>query len=57
MPLLTAAKNPRVINVASYGHNFAKMDFNDINFDRPSNWFVTKWTAYGNSKLANILHA
>ena len=51
LPLLIQSSG-RIINVSSYGHNFAS-DNVDFVRSKPYNHL----TAYGESKLANILHA
>lgn len=60
-PFLRRAQNPRIINVASTAHEMAKLDLNDLNFSsqatNPSWGTRYTFTAYGNSKLCNILHA
>ncbi|GAB2265180.1 Short-chain dehydrogenase TIC 32, chloroplastic [Dionaea muscipula] len=49
-----SGKEGRIINVSSDAHRFAK----DIPFDKLNNEAgYHRWTAYGRSKLANILHA
>lgn len=55
-PLLVASAPSRVINVASSGHTFAEdgIDFDDLQWDRRQ---FDQRKAYGQSKLANILHA
>lgn len=55
MPGLLAAGSSRVINVASSGHGFARdgIRFDDISFESK----YSMAAAYGQSKLANILHA
>jgi NAD(P)-dependent dehydrogenase (short-subunit alcohol dehydrogenase family) len=45
------APSARIINVSSMGHSMGKLDFDDLNLERS----YSHWTAYGNSKLANIL--
>lgn len=54
-PLLCASAPARVINVASSGHGFASegIRFDDIGFSSK----YSMRGAYGQSKLANILHA
>lgn len=46
----------RVIVLSSLAHNYAKngIRFDDVNFEKGG---YTRWTAYGQSKLANILFA
>lgn len=41
----------RIVNVASQAHRMGKMHWDDMDFARGYN----KWTAYGQSKLANLL--
>lgn len=41
----------RIVNVSSSAYQFGKMNFEDINYDKN----YTRWGAYGQSKLANIL--
>jgi len=48
---LQASAPSRIINVSSLGHKIGKIQRDDINCEKSYN----KWTAYGNSKLANIL--
>lgn len=52
IPLLLAAKNPKVINVSSEAHRMAKPDFGDLNFVKKS---YSSFLAYANVKLFNIL--
>jgi NAD(P)-dependent dehydrogenase (short-subunit alcohol dehydrogenase family) len=53
-PALLKAGNARVVNVSSWGHRFSPMHVDDPNFEhRP----YEPWSAYGQSKTANILHA
>ncbi len=53
-PALARAKGARVISVSSRGHQIAGIDFDDIDFlNRP----YERWTAYGQSKTANVLFA
>lgn len=51
IPQLTAAKQSRVVTVASMIHNIGKIDFNSFYGERSYNTLV----AYGQSKLANVL--
>ncbi|CAO3674655.1 unnamed protein product [Umbelopsis ramanniana] len=46
---------PRVVNVASSGHHFAPIMFDDPGFSNGKTY--NKWIAYGQSKTANILFA
>jgi NAD(P)-dependent dehydrogenase (short-subunit alcohol dehydrogenase family) len=53
-PALLKAGNARIVNVSSWGHRFSPMNIEDPNFEhRP----YEPWSAYGQSKTANILHA
>lgn len=52
LPALRNAKKSRVVNVSSLGHHYSPVQFEDINFkNRP----YEPWSAYGQSKTANIL--
>ncbi|HVA75700.1 MAG TPA: oxidoreductase [Acidimicrobiales bacterium] len=42
----------RVVTISSYVHHFAKVDFDDLNWERKR---YRAWRAYGQSKLANLL--
>ena len=58
MPQLTAGAPSRVVNVASYGHNFATMSADQLDqVFMPTESQYTRYSAYGNSKLSNILMA
>ena len=48
---LSRSPSARVINVSSNAHEGARLDLDDLNFDR----FYFGFWAYGRSKLANIL--
>jgi NAD(P)-dependent dehydrogenase (short-subunit alcohol dehydrogenase family) len=52
LPTLLAAPEPRVVTVSSNAHNFGRMDFSDLFFERRR---YSRWRAYGQSKLANLL--
>jgi len=41
----------RIVNVSSTAHKFGKINFDDLNSERS----YSKWAAYGQSKLANML--
>ena len=45
---------PRVVTLASSAHQFGRLDFDDLNYDRKP---YNAWRAYGASKLANVLFA
>ena len=52
LPVLFASPGSRIVNVSSAMHTRGQMDFDDLFFDRrPYNG----WTAYSQSKLANML--
>lgn len=51
LPLLEAAKAPRLISVASTAHKFGTMNFDDLMGEKS----YKPWAAYGQSKLANLL--
>lgn len=53
-PAMQAAHGARVVSVSSRGHQIARVDFEDIDFDRRH---YDKWIAYGQSKTANVLFA
>ena len=53
-PLLVASAPSRVISVSSRGHRFSPVVFDDIHFERRP---YDKWSAYGQSKTANVLFA
>ena len=52
MPALRAAGAARVVTVASLAHQYGRIDLADPNYQR-RRYF--SWTAYGQSKLANLL--
>ena len=51
LDLLLAAPAPRVTTVASSAHRIGRMRWDDLNWERS----YSKWPAYGQSKLANLL--
>jgi NAD(P)-dependent dehydrogenase (short-subunit alcohol dehydrogenase family) len=53
-PALKQANGARVVNVSSYGHQFAPMDFSDLNFEHRE---YETLVAYGQSKTASNLFA
>jgi NAD(P)-dependent dehydrogenase (short-subunit alcohol dehydrogenase family) len=53
MPKLLAAQSPRVVNVASDGHRFSGVRFEDPSFGGGKTY--DQWEGYGQSKTANIL--
>ncbi len=52
LPTLLAAPDPRVVTVSSNAHKFGKMHFDDLFFEHSR---YGRWSAYGQSKLANLL--
>jgi len=52
-PILAKSRPSRVVCVASTGHKIFGMNWDDINWTKNYN----KWTAYGQSKTANVLFA
>ncbi|MFD0855552.1 oxidoreductase, partial [Actinomadura adrarensis] len=53
MEKLLARPRPRVVSVSSALHERGRVDFEDLNAERE----YDKWTAYHQSKLANLLFA
>lgn len=53
-PALLAAAPARVVNLSSRGHHYSPVVFEDIGFEQRD---YEKWSAYGQSKTANVLHA
>ncbi len=53
LPQLLAAPAPRVVGVSSNAHRFGRIDFDDLQGERS----YSRWAAYGQSKLANLLYA
>ena len=53
-PALLKGAPGRIVSVSSRGHQLSPVIFDDINFERQP---YDKWTAYGQSKTANILFA
>ena len=53
LPLLLAADEPRVISTSSQAHRIGKMRWDDLHWRKR----YSKWLAYGQSKLANLLFA
>jgi NAD(P)-dependent dehydrogenase (short-subunit alcohol dehydrogenase family) len=51
LELLISTENSRIVNVSSGAHNFGNLDFDDLNWEKRT---YAKWTAYGDSKLANL---
>ncbi|KAK0726122.1 WW domain-containing oxidoreductase [Lasiosphaeris hirsuta] len=55
MAKLLAAPAPRVVSITSDGHRLGAVRFHDYNFDGGKTY--NPWTAYGQSKTANMLMA
>ncbi len=53
LDLLRTTPNSRVVTVSSYAHFMGRINFADINSEKS----YQKWSAYGQSKLANVLFA
>jgi NAD(P)-dependent dehydrogenase (short-subunit alcohol dehydrogenase family) len=53
-PALRRAQGARVVSVSSWGHRRSPVDFEDPNFERRP---YDRWSAYGQSKTANVLFA
>ena len=51
LKLLISTQDSRIVNVSSGAHNFGKIDFDDLNWEKRN---YAQWTAYGDSKLANL---
>jgi len=51
MPVLEKGDDPRVVTLSSGAHRIGKMNFQDLQGER--RYF--RWSAYGQSKLANLL--
>jgi NAD(P)-dependent dehydrogenase (short-subunit alcohol dehydrogenase family) len=52
LPVLLRAEGPRVVTVSSNGHRMGRIDVSDPNWEHRR---YSKWPAYGQSKLANLL--
>ena len=53
LPLLRAARAPRIVEVSSIAHRGASMDFQDLQAEKR----YRPWAAYGQSKLAMLIFA
>ncbi|MCH7481140.1 MAG: SDR family NAD(P)-dependent oxidoreductase [Chloroflexi bacterium] len=49
--MLKTTQNARVVTVSSYAHNMGKINFDDLSSEKS----YQRWSAYGRSKLANVL--
>jgi len=54
LPLLEKTAGSRIVVVSSTAQNLGKIDFDDLNWEKRS---YSAWSAYGQSKLANIMFA
>ncbi len=52
MPLLLATPQSRVVSMSSNAHKFGSMNFADLMYEKRR---YSRWGAYGQSKLANLL--
>jgi protochlorophyllide reductase len=52
LPTLLSAAEPRVVTVSSNAHRFGRVQLDDLFFERRR---YSRWRAYGQSKLANLL--
>jgi len=52
MPTLLSTPQSRIVSMSSSAHKAGKMDFYDLMFERRP---YSRWGAYGQSKLANLL--
>jgi NAD(P)-dependent dehydrogenase (short-subunit alcohol dehydrogenase family) len=50
LDLLFAAENSRIVNVSSQAHNMGQINFDDLQSEKK----YIAWTAYGQSKIANL---
>jgi NAD(P)-dependent dehydrogenase (short-subunit alcohol dehydrogenase family) len=53
LPLILKTPQARIVTVSSGAHQFGRMNFDDLQSERS----YSKWGAYGQSKLANLLFA
>lgn len=53
LPMLLETDHSRVVTVSSNAHRFGVIRFEDLNWERT----YSRWKAYGQSKLANLLFA
>ena len=51
LDLLINTEGSRIVNVSSGAHIYGKLDFDDLNWE---NRKYKKWSAYGDSKIANL---
>ena len=53
LDIILATPDSRVVTLSSHAHRFGKVDFDDIHWEKS----YSRWPAYGQSKLANLLFA
>jgi NAD(P)-dependent dehydrogenase (short-subunit alcohol dehydrogenase family) len=53
LPLIKQTKGARVVTVSSLAHRGGKMDFSNLQFEKPNSY--SPQAGYGRSKLANLL--
>ena len=53
LPLLEQANAGRVVVISSVAHRIGRIRFNDLNWEK----HYSRWLAYGQSKLANLMFA
>jgi NAD(P)-dependent dehydrogenase (short-subunit alcohol dehydrogenase family) len=53
LPLIKQTKGSRVVTVSSLAHRGGKMDFTNLQFEKPNSY--SPQASYGRSKLANLL--
>ena len=51
--ILASNNKPRIVNVSSEGHRRSVIDFEDLQYGKENAFGA--WTAYGQSKLGNVL--
>ena len=51
LPLIKKTPNSRIVNVSSISHKSGNIDFDDLNWEKRK---YKTWSAYGDSKLANL---
>jgi NAD(P)-dependent dehydrogenase (short-subunit alcohol dehydrogenase family) len=51
MELIIKTENSRIINVSSGAHKYGNINFDDLNWEKRK---YKSWTAYGDSKIANL---
>lgn len=52
---ILASASPRIVNVSSKGHTITDILYSDPEFSKGQTYNI--WTAYGQSKTANVLFA